>query len=204
MKDAVLESEVAQATQARKKPQSVPGDPGSLEQRLTARLDASLEGIKRSVAEGLCKLQERIDPLIDDRVKKALNGDIASLANTTKEALATVVQAVLFDSGILERLVRRIVDEKIAEKRGPAGGAPAGDLSEGARKELAALVGREVSAALAGEQLKMIVDDKFRAITHYMKSEVIPKAVQEVLRSKAGASPAGMDSLPGKSGQPGH
>ncbi len=182
MKDPILEIVEEKPSNS---PSRGPGeaglDHGGLEARVGERVDAKLAEIKKSIADGLGKFQERLTPVIDERIKRALSGSFAALTNTTKEALTQVVQAILFDSGILERLVSRIIDEKLPTK--PSGGSEA--LSTEARKETQDLIQKEITRALASEQMKMVIDDKFRAISLYLKSDVIPKAVQEALRTRA-------------------
>lgn len=184
MNTPVLENETAELPSRSVKPAGESSDLSALEKRLTERLDSRMDEIKKSVTDGLVKLQERVVPLIDERVSKAHSGSFATLTNTTKEALANVVQAILFDSGILERLVTRIVDEKITSRGAAPSSTAAAGLNDEARKEIAALAQKAITATLAGEQMKMLLDDKFRAITLYLKSEVIPKAVQDILKAK--------------------
>lgn len=178
MKDPILEIVEEKTSNS---PSRGPGEAGlghgSLESRVGERVDAKLAEIKKSIADGLGKFQERLTPVIDERIKRALSGSFAALTNTTKEALTQVVQAILFDSGILERLVSRIIDEKLLTK--PPGGSAG--LGSEARKETQDLIQKEITRALASEQMKMVFDDKFRAISLYLKSDVIPRAVQDAL-----------------------
>ncbi len=203
MKDPILEIVEEKPSNS---PSRGPGeaglDHGGLEARVGERVDAKLAEIKKSIADGLGKFQERLTPVIDERIKRALSGSFAALTNTTKEALTQVVQAILFDSGILERLVSRIIDEKLPTK--PSGGSEAVSseaLSSEARKETQDLIQKEITRALASEQMKMVIDDKFRAISLYLKSDVIPRAVQEALRTRAPTrAKASQDAGPAREG----
>lgn len=99
-----------------------------------------------------------------------------------KEMLAEIVQSVLFDSGILEKFVSKKIEEgggglSKADAKSLVEEALAGSLEE----QLKSIVDKQVRIALAGEDIKLLIDDKFRAISLYLKSDVIPKTVKQVL-----------------------
>lgn len=195
MKEEVLEAEGTESISQRSKSSSSV-DASGLEKKLSDRLDSKLADIKKGIQEGLQRMQEKMNPLVDERIKKALSGSFAALTNTTKEALTQVVQAILFDSGILERLVSRIVEEKVAG--GGGGGGEGQGLGEAARKDVMALFQKELTQALASEQMKMIIDDKFRTISLYLKTDVIPKTVNDILKQKGAAAAKDAPALAGK------
>ena len=80
-----------------------------------------------------------------------------------RDTLLEVIHTSLFTSGVLEKYVTRAVSEKI-------------------QTEVTALVQREIQATLSSENVKILLDDKFRAISLYLKSEVIPKTVAQILK----------------------
>lgn len=124
------------------------------------------------------KLLERAEKKLEELQQRA----IESHAAKTKEVLTEIVQSALFESGLLEKVVQRTVEKKLKEA-GDSRGGPGQEGSQ-AQKEIEALVKRELQAALAGESVKVMIDDKFRAITLYLKSDVIPKAVGQALKSQ--------------------
>lgn len=194
MNDPTVELEDETRGEAHPQSRTLPPHLAALEKRLEEKLNARLEELKKVVSAGIERVQEKATALVDERIKRGLQGSFKALTNTTKDALNQVVQAILFDSGILEKLVQRIVEERLKEAGaiGGGGAAAAGSLSEEQKKETLDLFQKELSAALASEQMKMLIDDKFRAISLYLKSDVIPKAVQEALKPKAapqGGSP---------------
>ncbi len=120
-----------------------------------------------------------IESLIDQKIKKAIAGSVSTGNDRTKEALLHVIQAVLFESGLLEKVVGRAIEQKLESL--PPGGAHQ-RLSEATGKEIQGMIQKETSALLASEEMKTMIDEKFRAITLYLKSDVIPKAVQQALK----------------------
>ncbi len=42
---------------------------------------------------------------------------------------------------------------------------------------------KEVALALGSENMKILIDEKFRAISLYLKTDVIPKTVAQILKS---------------------
>ena len=61
------------------------------------------------------------------------------------------------------------------------------ELAEYAKAELPSLVDgiiqKAVAEAMSSEDIKQLIDSKFRAITLYMKTDVIPASVKQVLKS---------------------
>lgn len=98
----------------------------------------------------------------------------------TKEALTEVIHGVLFESGFLEKFVHRAVDKKLKGSAG--GGSSQEEVVAACKAELGAVVESKVADGLSGEAFKVLIDDKFRAITLYLQTEVIPKAVAQILQ----------------------
>ena len=82
-----------------------------------------------------------------------------------RDTLLEVIHSSLFTSGVLETYGTRAVNDKM-------------------QSESTALVQREIQATLSSENVKILLDDKFRAISLYLKSEVIPKTVAQILKGQ--------------------
>ena len=80
-----------------------------------------------------------------------------------KDLLLDVIHSALFQSGVLEKYVARALEQRL-------------------EKDVTAIVQREIQATLSSESIKVLMDDKFRAISLYLKQEVIPKAVAQILK----------------------
>jgi hypothetical protein len=93
------------------------------------------------------------------RPQGALPADTAQV----KDVLLEVIHSALFQSGVLEKYVGRAVEQRL-------------------EKDIGAIVQKEIQATLSSENIKMLMDDKFRAISLYLKQEVIPKAVAQILK----------------------
>ncbi len=93
----------------------------------------------------------------------------------TKDKLAEVINAVVFESGILSKVIKSELDDSLK-------GAIAAYLSRELPKLLNENVATAVSNCLGSEEVKLLIDTKFRAITLYLKTEVIPKAVKQLLQ----------------------
>ena len=156
----------------------------TLEAKLARRIDEALARKLEEVPIALVAGQgvpgiDGIESLIDAKIKKAIAGSVSMGNDRTKEALLHVIQAVLLESGLLEKFVGRAVDQKLESL--PPGGVHQG-LSDASRKEIQGMIQKEASALLGSEEMKTMIDEKFRAITLYLKSDVIPKAVQQALK----------------------
>jgi hypothetical protein len=160
---------------------SAPASLQALEKELFDRLEQRLEEVRKATAEGVVRhLQDRLASLVDERIKKQLSGSVNSANDRMRDAVQKVLQSVLFDSGILQKLVERSVDEKV----GAAKGSPAGDLSDAAKKSIHEMMQKEIASAFSGETLKTMMDDKFRAISIYLKTEVVPKSIAQALKGR--------------------
>lgn len=157
----------------------------ALEARVLQAVDAKLEDLKKRMADKFVEiLGERIEPLVDAKVKKAMNGTTSGAAGppgNTKEAFMKIIQGALFDSGLMEKMIQKAVDAKV---KGAGGGAGAGvGASPDLKVEVQAMIQKEIGMMLSSEGMKSMIDEKFRAVTLYLKQEVIPKAVAQVLKS---------------------
>ena len=93
----------------------------------------------------------------------------------SRDQIAELINAVVFESGILGK----VIDQKFAQR------LRAG-VEEYAKTELPSLLDSHIQKAVAeamnSEDVKQLIDSKFRAITLYMKTDVIPQAVKQVLQ----------------------
>ncbi len=128
----------------------------------------------------------------------------ASARIDIRKTVTEAVGAVLMEPSFLEKILERHIKAYLSKH--PTASAPQGQGSGDQQKEIQKIVGeflsqhlanfiqkelcvtiqREVKELLASNELKEMIDDKFRMISVYMKTEVIPKAVQkELSRSEA-------------------
>jgi len=121
---------------------------------------------------------------------------------SSPDQLKSTMTQLLVDSGLLEALVVRIVRRELEEGAGASSGGVASSDNAGVKEaageivkeflsenlgkifkdQIEAVVQTAVAEFLAGEGVKELVDDKFRAVTMYMKSDVIPQAVKNTLK----------------------
>ena len=200
MSETVLEPRVRGSI---KKPEGThpPQDPrldtellAAVESRVLREVEARLAALQQGTVEAAATLiAERVDALIELKVKKAISGTVLAGTDRMKDAVLKVMQGVLLESGLLERFIQRAVEAKVQGLSGGAGAAkdgPRPGAVAGADGDVRGLVQKEISRALAGEELKGLVDEKFRAITLYLKTDVIPKVVQQTLKADAKPPPA--------------
>jgi len=185
MTEPVLDPRVRGSAGSRAKPSgssqagpSTPPPSDATREQPDKQLEGRLQEIeKRLLTRFNSLVTERLEPLMDKKMTHAVGVGGPSGLGATKEALTQVIHGVLFESGLLEKFVHRAVDQKL--RTSPAGGsAPEGLCKE----EIGAVVEDKVAASLSGETLKVMIDDKFRAITLYLKTDVIPKAVAQILK----------------------
>lgn len=169
------------------------GAPGSSPSRLEAemlqRFEERLEQFSKKAADSLSViLESRLASMIEARLKSAPAGTSPD-GGVDKDSFRKAIQSTLLESGLLERLILRVVEEKLKAlpPSPPVSPAPGG-LSDEVLASMAAAIQRavqvEVGNAVAGEKVKVLIDDKFRAITLYLKQDVIPKTVQQLLAGK--------------------
>jgi hypothetical protein len=93
----------------------------------------------------------------------------------TKDKLAEIINAVVFESGILSKVIRSELEGVLQRA-----------LGEYLNRELPRFLNDNVSKAVAdclgSEEVKLLIDSKFRAITLYLKTDVIPKVVKQLLQ----------------------
>jgi len=171
---------------------------GLLQNGLQDEIECRLDWLNQR----LDALASRLDGLLDD--SSAVNAEGADAPGLSDDALTkrlkTVIGSVLVESGVLEELVRRVVRREIdSAGAGDAGGdstdkikAAAGSivkdflsehLGEILRKEVAGVVEKQVHAVVGSDELKQLIDDKFRVVTMYLKTDVVPGAVRQALQS---------------------
>ena len=92
----------------------------------------------------------------------------------TKENLAEVINSVVFESGILSKVVKAELETAVAP-------AIEAYLARELPKFLNDNVSKAVAECLGSEEVKLLIDSKFRAITLYLKTDVIPKVVKQLL-----------------------
>ncbi|HVR75347.1 MAG TPA: hypothetical protein VMT52_13505, partial [Planctomycetota bacterium] len=135
----------------------------ALEARVLQAVDSKLEDLKKRMADKFVEiLGERIEPLVDAKVKKAMNGTItgaAGPAGNSKEAFMKVIQSALFDSGLMEKMIQKAVDSKVKGSGGAVAGATP-DL----KGEVQAMIQKEIGLLLSSEGMKSMIDEKFRAV----------------------------------------
>ncbi len=119
-------------------------------------------------------------------------GEAGSSSVDLRKMVAEVVSAALLETPILDKAIERYHKAH----SGAAGGAPPGNQAQiqasvkeylsqhlGAhfQAEIRGVIQKEMKSALASDDLKELLDEKLRAVTLYLKNEVIPKAVQQVI-----------------------
>jgi hypothetical protein len=182
-----------------------------IEGRVLEKVEGRLRNLQVQIVECLGGLiGSKVEAIVDARIHKALpsqTGTSNPKSGDLKDTLTSVVKTALFDSGLLDRTVERVVGEKLQGASFPAvdsARSPSADAQASLRKECASivqvamdessarmekevrsLVDKQTTAFLSSENLKVLIDDKFRAISLYLKTEVIPKAVHQALKAPA-------------------
>jgi hypothetical protein len=143
-------------------------------------LEAAASGPRGTDQRHTASFELKIVQQLEKKLEEIQQRSLESHAAKTKEVLMELVKGILFDSGLLEKVVLRAVEKKLKEGSGVGSGAsvPADTAN------LQALVKREISSSLSGEAVKEMLDDRFRAISVYLKTEVIPKAVSQALKNQ--------------------
>ncbi len=124
-----------------------------------------------------------------------------ALGDKVREQVKDVLNRVLLESGLLQQIVDKAVEHKL-EARGSGGASEHAEalqkeaaniakkfLSENigslSKKEIQDAIGDSTQKVLSSENVKVLIDDKFRAVTLYLKTEVIPKSVRQALKEAA-------------------
>jgi hypothetical protein len=161
----------------------------ALQSDMVARIEAGLAGA--GTAGSLEEIEKKVTSSESFRKAVREKSPAGGDSGVTKEALGAIIQSVLFESGILEKLVNKQIDSKLPSGGDGGGGGAnpdgvkkvlAKELPELLHGELKGVAERQVRSAMAGEGMKTLLDDKFRAMSLYLKTDVIPKAVQKVLK----------------------
>ncbi|MBI4600352.1 MAG: hypothetical protein HY721_00185 [Planctomycetes bacterium] len=172
------------------------GPAASIAATVLEQVDRQLQTFQRGIVETVAgTIAERLDSLVELKVRKSLTGSLMASTDRMKDAVLKVMQGVLLESGLLERFIVRAVEAKLQEAQGPGSGAvrkeelerlvkeQCAPALEASRKELLDLVVKEVAQAMSSEGMKVMLDEKFRAISLYLKTDVVPKAVAHALKS---------------------
>lgn len=129
----------------------------------------------------LSEVSRKIVPEIESRLEGRIREFTAKSAGRApgegefKDLITGILSATLFESGMIEKLIERKIDDFRRSLQSSF-------IAE-ARKEISALVQREIAAALGSENMKILIDEKFRAISVYLKTDVIPKTVAQILKA---------------------
>jgi hypothetical protein len=159
------------------------------EAKLAPEIEAHIELIKVAAAEAVASiLAERMDAIVENKVKKALSTSIFVATQKMKDAIMKAIQGVLVDSGLLEKFVDRSIDQRMKAGQ-PVPGSTVKPLAGGSgdtqalKAEIQTMIQKEVASQASSESMKEMIDEKFRAISLYLKSDVIPKAVAQALKA---------------------
>ncbi|MBN1443180.1 MAG: hypothetical protein JXA90_10750 [Planctomycetes bacterium] len=161
-------------------------------------------GVQRRLEE----LQEKVESLalrLDTAPASLREGSSGGPSAAISEELIgqklkKLLTGILFESGILERIVSAAVEKQLKglDLSGGAGGGADALKKESVRlvkeflsqnlaglfqKEIRAAVASEMQSFMAGEEMKVLIDDKFRAIQLYLTTEVVPNNVKQILRN---------------------
>jgi hypothetical protein len=106
-------------------------------------------------------------------------------ATDIRKTVSEAVTSVLLETSLLDRLIERHLKSKAVAGAGEAAQANPKDPSKPGRDhaatpvqgDLRLLIQSEMKAFLTSQELKELLDEKFRSITLYLKNEVIPKAI---------------------------
>jgi hypothetical protein len=113
-----------------------------------------------------------------------------------RKQVKEVLNSVLIESGLLKQVVETVVERQLEARGGGGGGGErlrqeaAAVAKDFLSKNLGTVFKDEIQGAvtaatkelLSSEQVKILIDDKFRAVTLYLKTEVIPKAVRQAAK----------------------
>ena len=154
------------------------------------------QGLQDSLAGEIAAIRQQVESLndrFDGGEEPASSGDVSP------EKVKAAMTEVFIDSGLLETLVRRVLTREL-DATGGNGGNPgnrdeirkiagslvkdflAENLGRIFNEQIEGVVEQSVSQFLSSERVKELIDEKFRAVTLYMQTEVIPKAVEQSLQ----------------------
>ncbi len=149
-------------------------------------------------------LQGALQKAVEEAARQAVQ-HIASASRPTgggqdaatdiRKTVSEAVTSVLLETSLLDRLIERHLKSSPAAKAVAAAGESAQanpkDPSKPGRDHVAtpvqgdlrALIQSEMRAFLTSQELKELLDEKFRSITLYLKNEVIPKAIRSLQKA---------------------
>ena len=150
-----------------------------------------------SVEERLEELRRKVDSLAAKVESAEADGGLAGVgpdAASMGDLLKRTITSVLLESGFLEKFVTSIVTKKIAESGGGGGDvtAQARELSKQFltenlgtifQSQIKPQLEAEIQQWMSSEAMKVLLDDKFRAVTLYLKTDVIPTAVRQAMNN---------------------
>jgi len=188
-----------------------PGSSATPKQLMEQFVSLLNQGADSDLQQRIAALQHKFDSL-SQRLESA-NAGTGGLPSSGSfivsdkllgDKFKKLLTSTLFESGILERFVALAVEKKLAElKVSPSGQGPAN--AEELRKESAKLVKeflsqnlrslfqneirgaiqKELQSFLASEDMKIMIDNKFRAVQLYLTSDVVPTTVKQILQKYA-------------------
>ncbi len=158
-----------------------------------AEIWAEFQGAFTRLTEELAKNVPAADGKLDGRGKGP--GDAGSSSVDLRKMVADVVSAALLETPLLDKAVERY---SRTHPGAPGGGGAAHTGNEQQiqaavkeymthhlgthfQGEIRGVIQKEMKSALASEDLKEMLDEKLRAVTLYLKNEIVPKAVQQVI-----------------------
>ena len=181
--------------------QASAANPQQLMQQLAAMFNQAPSGDVQGRIE---ELQAKLESLTQKLESPGASGGPAPGAGSfvisdkvLAEKFKKLLTSVLFESGVLEKLVGVTVENKLRELNLKPGGAGEALKTESARlvkeflsqnlgtlfqSEIRGAIQKELQAFMASENMKMLIDDKFRTVQLYLTTEVIPNTVKQILR----------------------
>ena len=135
----------------------------------------------------LAAIQVAIEKIAQKAVSQAVSQvpqDDSPKESSSEEIKKTVTDAVtnlLLETDLMERLI----DRHFKKNPQPASDRSGADTPAGEGKDLQESIQEELKAFLTSNEFKELMDDKFRTITLYLKTEVIPRVVQKELSNSS-------------------
>lgn len=158
-----------------------------------AEIWAEFQGAFTRLTEELAKNVPAADGKSDGKGKGL--GEAGSSSVDLRKMVAEVVSAALLETPLLDKAVERYSrTHPVASGGGGAAHAGSDQHIQAAVKEyvtqhlgghlqaeIRGVIQKEMKSALGSEELKEMLDEKLRAVTLYLKNEIVPKAVQQVI-----------------------
>jgi hypothetical protein len=163
---------------------------------------------EEGVQNRLVELQDKVESLarkLESGGGAAAGSDSLVLSDKVLgEKLKKLMISVLFESGVLEKFVGAMLDQKLQELDVSGGAGEEGLRKESTKlvkeflaqnlgtlfqSEIHGAIQRALQGFLASEDMKVLIDDKFRQIQLYLTTEVIPSQVKLNLKKLLAKSP---------------